>query len=433
MKLKSYLIKSGNLFLPYNTGKKIVKKDILITNGIIANIAKEIKSSGATVIDADGLLVSPGFIDTHCHLREPGQEHKEDISSGTMSALAGGYTSIACMPNTEPVIDSTKILKDLLKRIKQKANVKVFPIAAISKGSIGKEAVDFNALAKSGAIGFSDDGKGVENDDIIIQAFRFSAKSKIPVLCHEEYSMYSKNGVMAYGNICKRLKLQPIMPESEYLMIFRDINYALDLGSRLHICHISSKNSIEMLYLLRAKVLNNNITSEVTPHHLTLTDKEVENSGLSPNTKMKPPLMPETDRKCLIDALNYNFINCIATDHAPHSPDEKAKGFVNAPFGVIGFETAFPILYTQLVLKNKITLEKLLLKMTLEPAKVLGFYSGVLLKGLPADIVIIDLNKKWKISDTFYSKSKNSPFIGKNVFGQIKYTFVDGILKFKKD
>lgn len=426
MKKKSHsiLIKKGYVFSPLSKTNQISVKDILIKDKIIAEISDDIKEGADEVIYAEDMLVSPGFVDLHCHLREPGFEHKEDIESGTMSALAGGFTSAVCMPNTSPAIDNEKALKDLINRIKKSSHIKIYPAAAISKGSKSEEKTEFEKLRKAGAAAFSDDGMGVSNAGIMREALLFSAKTGVPVFCHEEDMSLTKNGVMASGKISGLLKLPGIPPESESSMVARDIAIAAHNGGSLHICHISSAMSVEIVRA--AKAMGVNVTCEVTPHHLTLNDESVKNSGSSPNTKMKPPLMPEADRKALVAALDEDVIDCIATDHAPHSKSEKGSGFSKAPFGIIGFETAFPVLFTELVLKKKIDLETLLMKMTFNPAKILGIKAGLMSKGAPADIVIIDLNKRWTITDKFYSKSGNSPYIGKKVCGKISITIADG-------
>jgi len=427
--MKSLIIKGGLIYEITETGGRLIKKDILIENGKILKLGKNLGRAGAEIVDAHNLLVSPGFIDIHSHLREPGQERKEDIRSGTISAIAGGFTSIACMPNTTPVIDSVTLLLDLKERIKRSALIKVYPIASITKGEMGAEQVDFSGLTKCGAYGFSDDGKGVTNSAIMREAFEFSARTSIPILAHEEDPSLSKDGVMAEGNISSKLGFPSIPVSAEASMIARDIILAEETGGHLHICHVTTKPSLALIHF--AKNMNIKVTAEVTPHHLILNDRQIIKTNVSPNTKMKPPLMPETHRVKLVESLNTDIIDCIATDHAPHTPEEKSRGFMEAPFGVIGFETAFPILYTHLVLKNKISLEKLLEKMTIRPARILNIPAGILKPNFPADIVLIDLNYKWQVSENFFSRSKNSPFIGWKVKGKIVKVFVDGELRFK--
>lgn len=423
--MKKLLIKSGEVFIPSLMKPRFLRADILIRDGIISEIDKEIKSTDAHIIDAAGMLVAPGFTDMHCHLREPGYEYKEDIESGTMSALAGGFTSIACMPNTNPVIDNVKRLKNLKKLIEKKAVCRVYPVAAATMNSDGIIPTDYSALAHEGAIAFSDDGKCIADDNAMRAAALFSAKTGISILCHQEKRDISKSGVMAEGKVSMKLCLPGIPDEAESSVARRDFDIAKETRGHIHFCHVSSPKTIEIIRA--AKKLKLNITSEATPHHLTLSDKFIEKSRLSANGKMKPPLMPEGCRKKLTEAFCDNTIDCLATDHAPHSPDEKESGILSAPFGIIGFETAFQILYTRLVRKEILSLSSLLLKMTIVPSRILKIPSCGMKTGDIADLTIIDLNKKYTIGEQFYSKSSNSPFIGNTVYGRIAATVCRGI------
>ncbi|ACC98281.1 Dihydroorotase [Elusimicrobium minutum Pei191] len=419
-----YLIKNAHVIDPANKIDGL--KDILIENGKIAAVENKIEDNAAKIIDAKGLTAMPGFVDMHTHLREPGQEGKETIFTGTKAALKGGFTTVCMMPNTNPAMDSKNNLAIAQDIIRKTANVNVEIMGAITKNRAGKELSNFAELKQAGAIALSDDGSGVEDDAVMQAAFKESVKQDILLISHSEDSKLSAGGVMNEGLISTKLGLKPISNASEYEMVKREIQLAKGLDAKIHIAHVSTKESCEII--AKAKKQGVMVTAEATPHHFTLTDKACE--SFSGNTKMNPPLRSEADVEALKQALKDGTIDAIATDHAPHAVHEKEVEFDLAYFGIIGLETAFPLAYDVLVKSGLIDMAKLVGLMSLNPSKILGLKKGTLTPGADADITIVDLNKQWVYSkEEVQSLSCNSPFIGKNLQGYIEYTFVGGELK----
>ena len=377
------------------------------------------------MIDASGKIVVPGFIDMHVHLRDPGQVEKETIETGAEAAVRGGFTTITAMPNTKPVMDQPELITYIVAKSKEAGLAKIFPIGAITKGQDGKELADLEAMKQAGAVGFSDDGRGVGSSARMKQAMELAKKIDLPILAHCEDIELVQGGVIHEGDVAKELGVPGIPPESEYIQLARDLLLAEITGVHYHVCHVSSKRSVELIREAKAKGVK--VTAEVTPHHLVLTEKDIEEPYAQ--FKMNPPLRTEEDRKALLEGLIDGTIDMIATDHAPHTEEEKGKGLIQAPFGIVGLETAFPVLYTQLVKTQQITLEQLIETMTIKPAKQFGLPLGVIEKGWIADLTILDLEQT-KIVDPnrFASKGKNTPFANWKLSGWPVLTIVNGMI-----
>jgi dihydroorotase len=420
------LIKKANLYT-YN-GLETV--DILIKNGKIAKIDLEISDVNEEIIDAKGLLVAPGFIDLHVHLREPGSEKKETIETGTKAAAKGGFTTIAAMPNTRPVPDNPEMLEWLQKRITETASVRVLPYASITKRELGEELTDFRELKKLGAFAFTDDGVGVQSAGMMLEAMKKAAELNMPIVAHCEDNTLINKGCVHEGIFSKENGLKGIPSVCESIHIARDVLLAEAAGCHYHVCHISTKESVRVVR--DAKRAGINVTAEVTPHHLLLCEEDIPT--LDANYKMNPPLRSKEDRQALIEGLLDGTIDFIATDHAPHTVDEKAEGMELAPFGIVGLETAFPLLYTNLVKKEIITLQQLIDFMTKKPAEAFKLPYGGIEVGNIADLVLIDLeNEEFINPNEFLSKGKNTPFANWKCFGWPVMTMVDGNIVWKKE
>ncbi|HEX37956.1 MAG TPA: dihydroorotase [Candidatus Cloacimonetes bacterium] len=421
------LLKDGQVYL--SDKKKFEKADVLIDKKIVKKIAPNIEESKAEIIDCTDKHIFPGFVDLHCHLRDPGYTYKEDIATGAVSAAKGGFTSICCMPNTNPVIDNVSTLNYLMRKARDVGKTKIFAIGAMSKGLEGKEIANIASLVKGGVVGLSDDGNCIQNAKLQLNVMRYGSIYDIPMICHSEDYSLSGDGQVNYGYESTKLGLPGIPTLAEEIMVSRDIMLADVTGTHVHIAHVSTKRTVELVK--QAKKEGIRVTAEVTPHHLVLTEKACEDYNT--NTKMKPPLRSEQDRQALIEGVLDRTIDVIATDHAPHSDYEKELEFIKAPFGVIGFESAFPVVYTELVKKGIISLELLIDKMTARPAEIIKRDVGLLTEGGSADITIIDLDESYIFDeDEILSKSKNSPFIGKEMSGRILYTICDGKFTWKK-
>ncbi len=414
-----------------NSDGELQLSRITVHNGIIESISVNGAGEAAAaepdtrIIDAGGKLVTPGFIDMHVHLREPGFEHKETIETGSRSAAKGGFTTIACMPNTRPVTDNP----DTVKYVKQKADeaglVNVLPYAAITKGELGRELTDFAALKEAGAIGFTDDGVGVQSAQMMKDAMKLAASLAMPVIAHCEDNSLVEGAPVAEGEFARRHGLKGIPNESEAIHVGRDILLAEATGVHYHVCHVSTEQSIRLIR--QAKEIGINVTAEVCPHHLILADEDIP--GLDANWKMNPPLRSRRDVEACIAALEDGTIDIIVTDHAPHSEEEKAKGMQLAPFGIVGFETAFPLLYTKFVAEGRWTLGMLVQRMTAGPAQVFGLKAGRLTPGAPADLTIVDLEEERTVDPAaFASKGRNTPFAGWKLKGWPVATIVGGNL-----
>ncbi|MCP5102099.1 MAG: dihydroorotase [bacterium] len=406
--------------------------DILIENGKIAEIASAIDTTDiADVVDAEGLVVSPGFIDIHVHLREPGQEHKETVETGSRAAAAGGFTSIACMPNTTPVNDNTEVTGYILEKAREAGLVNVFPVAAISKGLAGKQLVDMEGLYKTGTRGFTDDGRCVMSRELFGEALKRAKALGVPVMEHPEDHSLSAGGHLNEGRVSELLGLKGIPAQAEDVMVARDIELQEELGGRAHMTHLSTAGAMELVK--KAKERGINVTSDVTPHHLLLTEDLIAETrdGVY---KMKPPLRTETDRRAMVEGIRTGVIDCIATDHAPHAPEEKRRPFEKAPFGVIGMETSFPVIYDRFVRTGIIDLKRLIELFSTNPARVMNFRDrGRVAPGLPADLTLLDLERPFKIrAEDFHSKSVNCPFIGWEGRGVVAYTIVNGKIVYRR-
>jgi len=399
---------------------------IRIEEGRIAEIAygDAPATEGAEVIDAAGKLVSPGFIDMHVHLREPGFEHKETIATGTRSAAKGGFTTIACMPNTRPVTDKPETVAFILDKAETEGcGVRVLPYAAITKNELGRELTDFAALKAAGAIGFTDDGVGVQNAQMMKNAMALAKSLDMPVIAHCEDDTLVEGAAFTEGKFARENGLKGIPNESEAIHVGRDALLAEATGVHYHVCHVSTEQSVRLIRL--AKSIGVKITAEVCPHHLVLSDEDIP--GMDANWKMNPPLRTPRDVEAVIEGLEDGTIDMIVTDHAPHSAEEKAKGVALAPFGIVGFETAFPLLYTRFVETGRWTLGFLLRRMTADPARVFRLESGRLAPGAPADLTLVDLVAERAVDpDTFLSKGRNTPFGGWKLKGWPVHTLVNG-------
>lgn len=416
------LIKNGRVIDPANGIDGIL--DIYIENETIEEVGSNLDYSGADIeqIDASGKIVAPGLVDMHCHLREPGQEYKEDIETGTQSAAMGGFTSVACMPNTDPVVDNITVVEYIKSKAASSACVNVFPIGAITKGLKGEELAEIGKLKFAGVVGISDDGRPVRSPVLMRNALEYAKTFDTPVISHCEVAELAE-GSMNEGYVSTLLGLKGISRAAEEIMVARDIILAKYTGASLHIAHVSTKGSVELIR--QAKKEGVNVTCETCPHYFSLTENAV--MGYNTNAKMNPPLRTEADVEAIIEGLSDDTIDAIATDHAPHHEDEKNCEFDRALNGIVGFETALSLGITYLVKTKKLTMERLINKMSYAPARILGINKGTLSEGKNADIVIIDENKQRIIDkNSFYSKSKNTPYHGYKLSGTVEYTIVGG-------
>lgn len=398
--------------------------DVLIEDGKIANVSKNISDKAEKVIDCTGLVVIPGMIDIHCHLREPGFEHKETIESGSRSAVSGGFTSICPMPNTKPTPDSTIILQKIIDEAKRVNLCNVFPYASVTKGEKGEELVDFDELKNAGAIAFSDDGMPVVNSNLMRQAMIKADSLGTFVASHCEDKAVAAGAINA-GKIADKLGVQGVYPEAEEIMAAREIVISETNNVRAHICHISTKTSVNMIR--SAKERGVKISCETCPHYFSFTVEEVLNSGV--NAKMNPPLREEKDRQAIIQGLKDGTIDAIITDHAPHTEDEKNQGLAKAPNGIIGFETVVPAIIMNLIEPGYLNYLDMVRLTSYNPSKLLGMDNerGSIEVGKIADITVFDPNIEYVYTkEMIVSKSKNSPFIDKKLKGKTKFTIVSG-------
>ena len=412
------IIKNGHIIDPIsglNEPRDIVIKGGIITGIIAPGITLE---DDGDVIDAKGCFVSPGFIDIHSHFRDPGNG-SEDIISGAIAAAKGGYTTVLLMANTNPAVDNAELLKQNNEKAKN-ACIKLFQLAAITKGLLGKELTDFSALIEAGAIGLTDDGKNMEDETLAEKAMQLAAKYNTILSFHEEASKYIGTAGVNNSAVSKKLGLNGADRLAEECMIERDIALSLKTGAHIHFQHISSKGSVELIKA--GKEAGANITAEATPHHFSLTQDAVLEYGT--NAKINPPLREEADRLAIIEGIRNGVIDIIATDHAPHKTEDKLKPFKDAPSGIIGLETAFSLCIESLYKKSDIPLYDIIAALTKNPASLYGLTKGIKI-GLPADIVIYDINKTTTY-DSFVSKSSNSPFTGQTLSGKILYTIYHG-------
>jgi dihydroorotase len=425
-------IVNGNAVNP-ETGE-LERKHLRIEDGKVAEWldgSAVPDTSGAEVIDASGQLVAPGLIDMHAHLREPGFEYKEDIASGTAAAVKGGFTTIACMPNTRPVTDNPETVRYVAAKAAAAGRARVLPYAAITRGELGRELTDFAALKEAGAIGFTDDGVGVQSAQMMKDAMALAKSLDLPIIAHCEDNTLVEGAAVTEGSFSRKHGLKGIPNESEAIHVGRDILLAEATGVHYHVCHVSTEQSIRLIRL--GKSIGVHVTAEVCPHHLVLSDEDIPGTD-DGNWKMNPPLRSPRDVEACIRALEDGTIDIIVTDHAPHSTEEKAKGLERAPFGIVGFETAFPLLYTKFVRTGRWTLAFLLRRMTSDPARVFRLETGTLKAGAPADLTIIDLEREREVDPgTFLSKGRNTPFAGWKLYGWPTLTMVGGRVVWRDD
>ncbi|MBS1824359.1 MAG: dihydroorotase [Acidobacteria bacterium] len=404
--------------------------DLLVEGDRIAGYGKNLDVAGAETFDASGMIVAPGFIDMHVHLREPGFEHSETIESGSRAAAAGGFTSVCCMPNTQPVNDSATVTSYIVERARRHAVVNVYPIGAITKGSAGEELASIGSMKRAGIVAVSDDGKPVMNARVMRRAMEMARSFGLPVIDHCEDLHLSAGGDMHEGFTSVKLGLRGIPACSEDVMVARDILLAEVTGARFHVAHISSKNSIAMVK--HAKAMGLPITSEVCPHHFALSDEDI--IPYDSNFKMKPPLRGRADVRAAIDGIVSGAIDAIATDHAPHPGSEKMQEFERCPFGILGLETAIGLSLEAFVEGGRIPLAKMVELYTVAPARILNLERGTLASGRPADVTIFDTSLVWKYDvNKSYSKSRNTPFHGREFRGGPVATMVNGRFVWRRD
>ena len=417
-----YLIKNGRVIDPKNKIDAVL--DVLVSGAKIEKVASSIEAKDARVIDAKDKIVAPGLIDMHVHLREPGREDKETVGTGTRAAICGGITSVCCMPNTEPAMDDPRKVKALKEIIERTAAANVFIVGAITKDRDGKKLVDMQGMKKEGVIALSDDGNSVEDPKIMLNALRQAKKNSLLLIAHCEDKKISGKGVVNEGIIATKLGLRPMPRKAEYEIISRDIELAVKAGARLHIAHISCRESVEIIK--KAKRQTALITAEATPHHFSLTDECAVTYDT--NTKVNPPLRSKEDVEAIKQAISDGTIDAIASDHAPHGKHEKDVEYDYAAFGIIGLETSLALAIMNLIEPKLISWQKLIEVMSLNPARILGLDTkGSLSKGADADIVIIDPLKQWQYKEqAIRSKSKNSPFIDWQFKGKVSHIMLAG-------
>jgi dihydroorotase len=421
MPMPALLIKNGRVIDPASRHDAVA--DVWIEDGLIKGVGANLAHAGAEVFDATGLIVAPGFIDMHVHLREPGFEYAESIETGSRCAAAGGFTSICCMPNTSPVNDSATVTRYIMERASRHAVVNVFPIGAITKGSLGEEMAEIGSMKQAGIVAISDDGRPVMNARVMRRAMETAKSFGIPVIDHCEDLHLSAGGDMNEGVDSVRLGLRGIPAASEDVMVARDILLAQLTGVRFHVAHISSRYSIEMVAFAKARGLP--VSAETTPHHFSLADEEMP--PYDSNYKMKPPLRGKCDVAAVTQGLVSGAIEAIATDHAPHPGSEKTQEFEKCPFGIIGLETAIGLSLDRLVHPGAISLPRLVELFTLGPARILNLDRGRLAIDAPADITILDPDRTWIYDvNRSFSKSRNTPFHGRTFRGGPVATIVNG-------
>ena len=403
------------------------KLDLRVENGKIAELAEHLEGEG---IDCTGLTIFPGLIDMHVHLREPGFEKKENIESGSRAAVKGGFTQVCCMPNTKPVTDNKVVVSYIKNRAREVGLCKVNPIGAITEGQEGKNLAAIGAMKAAGAVAVSEDGKSVVATNLMANAMMYAADFGLKCLCHCEDSALVDGGVVNEGYYSTLTGLKGSIRAAEDIIIAREICLAESLSLPVHICHVSTYSGVQLIR--EAKVRGVQVTAETCPHYFTLTDAAI--ADFDTNTKVNPPIRAEKDRLAIIEGLKDGTLDCIVTDHAPHHEDDKNVEYALAAFGISGLETSFALSYTQLVKGGVLTLSELADKMSANPAAILNLQGGRLEVGAPADLTIVDLNKAWTIDPKdFVSKGKNTPFAGREVYGRVKYTVVDGDIKYREE
>jgi dihydroorotase len=397
--------------------------DVLVRDGRIERVGASIpEPPGVEVVDLAGMLLTPGLVDPHVHLREPGQEEKETIATGTAAAAAGGYVAVCAMPNTIPVVDTPELVRFVIERAAEAGAVRVHPIAAATVGSRGEEPTDAGALVAAGAVAISDDGRPIP-DEILSEVLRRASAAGVPVADHCEDLEQSAGGSIYAGRLAALFGVVGIPAEAESDAVARDLEALARTGGRLHVCHVSTARSVELIR--RAKAQGLAVTAEATPHHLVLTVEAVATSGA--DAKMNPPLASAADRDAVRAALADGTIDCVATDHAPHTEVEKRRGLEGAPFGIVGLETAFPLLYTDLVFGGELPLGTLVRRLSADPARVMGIDEPRIRPGARADLAAFDTESEWTVEpDRFRSRSRNTPFAGWRLRGRPVYTIAGG-------
>jgi dihydroorotase len=414
---RKILLKSGRIIDPFS--KKTFNGDLLIESGKISKISDSISTKGKDykVINCKGLVVTHGFCDMHVHFREPGREDKETLESGSYSALAGGFTQVCTMANTNPVIDSPEHIHYIVSK-SQKLPIDIFPIGAVSKGMKGEELTEMLLMQKNGAIAFSDDGIPIQNAQFMKLALTYSKMLNVPIMNHAEDIFLRNDGVMNASSTSNNLGLKGNTSLGEAVMVYRDLLLAESLNSKLHLLHLSTKEAVDLLKQFKSK--KQLITAEVSPHHLYFVDEDID--SFDTNLKVAPPVRSKKDRKALIEGIKSGLIDCIATDHAPHTLEDKETTFNEAAFGMIGLESCFGVVNKVLVKENGMSLKSLIEKITVNPRKVMNLEANLFATGSKAQITIFDPNEKWKFKNShILSKSSNSPFIGKDLVGKVKF------------
>ncbi len=425
---RDVLLKGGRLLDPSTRTDSV--GDILLRDGKIESVGGNLATpEGAVVVACTGKVVSPGFIDVHCHLREPGREDVETIATGARAAAAGGFTAVCAMPNTDPVTDNQAAIGFVLKQGRAAGAARVYPIGAISIGEKGEQLAEFGEMVGAGAVAVSDDGKPVVSAQLMRTALEYARAFGIPVADHCEEPTLAAGGAMNEGIVSARLGLKGIPAEAEEIMAIRDILLAKRTGGHVHLCHMSTRGSVDLIRWGKERGIN--VTAEVCPHHISLTEDEVE--GYDTNAKMNPPLRTLDDVEALRDAVKDGTIDVIATDHAPHHNDEKEREFSEAPNGIIGLETALAVNITWLVAAGVISLETLIDKMACAPAKLFHLDGGTFRKGALGDVTVFDPTATWTVdAKTFRTKGRNTPYQGRTLTGLVNCTVVDGRVVFQR-
>lgn len=417
---KNIVLKNGTILDPYNNTEK--KGDIHIENGKIKSVGKISAPKTSEIIDCKDLIITHGFFDIHVHFREPGREDKEDLNSGSLAALAGGFTRVCTMPNTDPPIDSPESIRYIVDR-SEECPIHIHPIGCITKSQEGKEITEMGAMIAEGALAFSDDGLPINDSGVMYNALEYSYMFDVPIINHAEDDCLKRDGLMHEGKVSTHLGLSASPDITESNMVFRDLELSILTGARLHVPHVSSAKSISHIKSMKKK--NDKITVEVTPHHLFFSDEDLYT--FDTNLKVAPPIRTKKDRKAIIDAIKNGIIDCIATDHAPHTIEEKEGTFDMAPFGMIGLESCFGAASKVLINDYEMDQMSLVKLLTVNPRKILGLDQNLFKEGTEAEIAIYDPKLEWKFSlENIYSKSKNSPFLGREMKGKIKSTIVKG-------
>lgn len=415
------LIKNGRVINPSEKMDKVL--DVYVKDGVIVEKGENIEKEADKVIDAKGCFVMPGLIDLHVHFRDPGLTYKEDIITGSMAAANGGFTSVCCMPNTKPVTDNAEVVRYIINKGKEAGYTNVLPVGSVTKGMAGKQITDVFELKEAGVCAISEDGKSVMDSNVYRDAMKNAVKADVPVLAHCEDINLVNGGVMNMGDKSEEFGVKGISNAVEDIIVARDILLAKETGAKLHLCHCSTKDSVTMVK--KAKEDGVKVTAEVCPHHFAMSTDDMDSADA--NYKMNPPLRTREDVDALIKGLSEDVMDVIATDHAPHSAEEKARSITEAPFGIVGLETAVPLTVTHLLKPGFITPMQMAEKMSYNPAKVLGIDKGSLDEGKVADITIINPDEEYIIDvNEFKSKGRNTPFGGTKVSGKVKWTILGG-------